>query len=582
MVGNTRLYIALSASISQNALFWSLDTNVHGLIDVSHRFKFHDVRHLASVVESRERKNLHAARSIQSKFTELIYKHFTTGSYNSIESYMQAVVSSSSIIESEAQQSKLLRKFHFYRAFDTFYYWHLENADYNSAATISNFVQNRDKFFGDIFKQLGSAIRDVDEENTNLNDFVDTVRNIFAVDDVILWKFNPTSSFMTDVASTVTGKNINAGIQKGLIAESIKSRRTIYYPNLRNVPNYLDLVQHSEVVQERGWKGSIVCPLHFSKNLVGVIGLYSKHDLIFSKIEISLILYLLANLSKRMSRELFGSTGESDRNSDFSIEKLQRLAPTIYAGTKNSYRLHSIKNKLKHLGDVLDAIQPIIPHKKESFGIDYREKVSVLHTQVGLAYEELETCLQIGSDKLIDKHKSVRIHSIVDEIRKMLINHPSVKDITRSLVVKYNRDATIVGDSVSLENAIYNVVENSFYFLDKSFFSKRESLIEVEFDQQETMLVISITDNAYGMSNEEFDNCKALYYSGETKSGSGVGLWMTERIMHEHFGEIEIVSSDFEGTNIKLLLPIEDSGDLKKQDKYSKLLTIPRPASKSK
>lgn len=530
---------------------------MYGLIDISHRYNFHNKTHLSSIISSSDNLENAKAKKIQSAFTKLLYNYFTHEGYTSIEEYVQKVVNSYTEVSQEAAWDLDLREIQFLRVYDTFYYWRTKEDTADIAEAVSRFVTNRNDTFGEIFLHLGSSIRDVDEDNTDLNVFVNVVSNIFAVDDVVLWKFNPTNKYLVNIASTMVEKT-NATINKGIVAQAINNRRAVYFPNIRNESNYLDKVQHPDTVLEHKWKGVLVCPLHFSKNLVGVIGLYSKHNLLFSKIETSLLLYLFANLSKRIGREVFGATGSPDTTDTLTPERLLSIAPALYVGMKSTYRLHSIKNKIRDIGTLLEELKPNVI-KTDGTTINWQEKVDKMRIDTSEVFRELEDCIQVGSDN-VKRHKLTKVHYLAKKIQSMVINHNSEVEINRTISLDYNKDSRLIADVISVEQAVYNVIENAFFFLSRDFLYRRQPEINVHVSQEEKWLELTVRDNANGMTSEERENCRKLYFSGERKNGSGLGLWMTERIVNEHFGTFEVNSNHGDGTDCLIRLPLEKIG----------------------
>ncbi len=65
---------------------------------------------------------------------------------------------------------------------------------------------------------------------------------------------------------------------------------------------------------------------------------------------------------------------------------------------------------------------------------------------------------------------------------------------------------------------------------------------------------IDLTDTGEGMTPEVLAKCFNVYYSTK-RSGTGLGLPTTRRIVEEHGGSIEIQSESGHGTNVILRLP---------------------------
>ncbi len=67
--------------------------------------------------------------------------------------------------------------------------------------------------------------------------------------------------------------------------------------------------------------------------------------------------------------------------------------------------------------------------------------------------------------------------------------------------------------------------------------------------------VLTITDTGVGMSPEDVEHCFDAYFSTK-KSGTGLGLATTRRIIQEHEGTIAVVSEPGRGTSFRIVLPL--------------------------
>ena len=76
--------------------------------------------------------------------------------------------------------------------------------------------------------------------------------------------------------------------------------------------------------------------------------------------------------------------------------------------------------------------------------------------------------------------------------------------------------------------------------------------------QREEALLIEVIDTGTGIAPEELARIFRVYYSTK-KSGSGLGLPTTRRIVHEHGGALNVESDVGKGTRFTIALPlIED------------------------
>ena len=75
---------------------------------------------------------------------------------------------------------------------------------------------------------------------------------------------------------------------------------------------------------------------------------------------------------------------------------------------------------------------------------------------------------------------------------------------------------------------------------------------------QSESILIEVIDKGHGMSEEIKSRLFTPYFTTK-KSGLGLGLSLTQRIIHGHGGRINVVSSPGTGTRMSVVIPTGDS-----------------------
>ncbi len=104
-------------------------------------------------------------------------------------------------------------------------------------------------------------------------------------------------------------------------------------------------------------------------------------------------------------------------------------------------------------------------------------------------------------------------------------------------------------DSGAFRQAVLNLVVNARQAMPDG----GELIVRVE--RQGNFVELSVTDTGVGMTPEDLERCFELYYSTK-KSGTGLGLSTTRRIVEEHDGTITVVSEKGRGTSFSIVLPL--------------------------
>jgi signal transduction histidine kinase len=86
-------------------------------------------------------------------------------------------------------------------------------------------------------------------------------------------------------------------------------------------------------------------------------------------------------------------------------------------------------------------------------------------------------------------------------------------------------------------------------------------LIKVELKHLDTEIVISVIDNGCGIPKENLDRMGEPFFTTK-QFGTGLGLLVTNFIIKEHGGKLNINSTVGKGSQFDVLLPITQQGQL--------------------
>ena len=110
---------------------------------------------------------------------------------------------------------------------------------------------------------------------------------------------------------------------------------------------------------------------------------------------------------------------------------------------------------------------------------------------------------------------------------------------------------TVIGNSYLLTTAFVNLIENNC-----KYSSNQTSSVLIAYWEQ--WAIIRLSDTGVGMSDTDKENLFTLFYRGENKNiapGNGIGMALTQKIIHLHKGELTVSSHKDEGTTFVVKLP---------------------------
>ena len=144
----------------------------------------------------------------------------------------------------------------------------------------------------------------------------------------------------------------------------------------------------------------------------------------------------------------------------------------------------------------------------------------------------------------------VSINAIVRESLAFL--QPEIND--RDVIVQEELGEglpLIPANMDQLKQAFYNLIKNAVHALPHG------GILRVTTSRSDTHLQVSFEDNGTGISVEDMAHITEPYFTRK-KNGTGLGLFIVQRILHEHGGLLELLSEPGRGTTARILLPLAE------------------------
>jgi two-component system sensor histidine kinase ArlS len=149
--------------------------------------------------------------------------------------------------------------------------------------------------------------------------------------------------------------------------------------------------------------------------------------------------------------------------------------------------------------------------------------------------------------------KPIRIDEILLDARHQVQQaNPNYKiDIHFEKVFESDNQICINGNEYLLKVAFANLFDNGCKFSEK-----HQSVVSTIFDNKK--IILKFSDKGIGITEIDLKNIFTPFYRGENQKygdGNGIGLSLTQKIIHLHKGTISIVSQKDEGTTFTVELP---------------------------
>ena len=216
-----------------------------------------------------------------------------------------------------------------------------------------------------------------------------------------------------------------------------------------------------------------------------------------------------------------------------NMEKENKLRDSLFKLT------HEIKNPIAVCKGYLDMLN-----------LDNREKSE---KYINIIKSEMDRSLNIMNDfmecsKIKISKEIFDMTMLLDDIYdsfKLLI---SDKKIEFSYENEYE-DIYVLGDFNRLKQVFVNIIKNSIESIASS------GIINIKVKVLDNQVVVTVEDNGEGMTKDELDNIKEMFYSTK-KNGTGLGVALSNEIVIAHSGELNYSSVKDSGTVCTVTLPL--------------------------
>ena len=233
---------------------------------------------------------------------------------------------------------------------------------------------------------------------------------------------------------------------------------------------------------------------------------------------------------------------ESVRRIENEIELSRRLAAI---GRLTSGVAHEVKNPINAIVVHLELLR----EKMRDIDPDARRHMDI----IGREIHRLDRVVQV----LVDFNRPVELRLADFDLRKLiedvtLLASPEAARQGVKLETKLgNNSLPVRADSDLIKQALLNVILNGVQAMNEG------GVLNITARQQDGAASIEVHDEGGGIPPEVRDKVFNLYFTTK-KTGSGIGLAMSYRVLQLHNGAIDFVTEMGHGTTFRLFLPLAD------------------------
>ena len=257
----------------------------------------------------------------------------------------------------------------------------------------------------------------------------------------------------------------------------------------------------------------------------------------------SLMYFTIENPDVKMVKELEVAKNEAEKANHAKSEFLSSM----------SHELRTPLNAIVCFSELLESKEGLDSESKDFA----RDIVSASHNLLDLVSGVLDISkIEAGKMELINKEYNS--FELFNSLSTMVIPRIGDKPIDFKTVIASDIPPVLKGDTGKLKQIILNLLTNAVKYTDKGFIKYRVECIN-DFKNNQTKLIITVTDTGRGIKKEDIDRLfKKFERLEEDKNtsieGTGLGLAITESLAELMGGKITVISDYGKGSTFKFVV----------------------------
>lgn len=330
-----------------------------------------------------------------------------------------------------------------------------------------------------------------------------------------------------DIFEITKNNQINNLSKSNLSNLLIKSKNTIKTQSVsahsEKLNKYFN-IEFSSLNNNNTYLGTLILFKDITQHMEDMQTIKDKQDSLMESERLASLGQLIGGIAHNLKTPIMSISGAAEgltdlvKEYDLSIENPNVNFEDHHAIAKDmSVWIDKIKDYTKYMSDVITAVkgQAVALSETENISFDLEELV-----------------------KRID----------------ILMKH-ELKNAIIYLNVHMNTNSKLIihGDVNSLVQVINNMISNAI----QAYNGKTEQEINLDFNQDDKNLIISIEDHASGLPQKVKDKLFKEMITTKGKNGTGLGLYMSYSTIKAHFnGNITFETEEGKGTKFNIILPV--------------------------
>ncbi len=211
---------------------------------------------------------------------------------------------------------------------------------------------------------------------------------------------------------------------------------------------------------------------------------------------------------------------------------------------------HELRTPLTSIKAYTDALKDMVEGEEKQ---EFLEVVEEESDRLLKLIDDLLNLSKIQSGEIDLERETFHMLELIEEV---IANQQITTDDHELILEDETERDQVYADRSKIEEVLDNLIGNAVKY------SPDGGDVVTRVDNDENYLRVSVSDSGIGLTEEEQEKIFDQFYRGATANraqiqGTGLGLTITKNIIDSHGGEIDVESTEGEGTTFTVQLPLE-------------------------
>jgi signal transduction histidine kinase len=249
---------------------------------------------------------------------------------------------------------------------------------------------------------------------------------------------------------------------------------------------------------------------------------------------------------------------ELKKLNDQLLEELAQKEHFATLGQKSAELMHDLRNPLTAVLGYVELLSDELRNARQNMGDRWLETMEYIDA----TEKSVNRCKDLADMwlSLVRKDRGGASPVVACQLVQDIARDVEKRAAARGVTIALECEATqclVDADAVQLGRALQNIVANALEAV-----SDGTGLIRIACTGDENSVTIRVEDNGCGMEPEQIGRLFEPYFTTKKATGTGLGLFITKKVIENHRGSIQLRSKVGEGTMVTVRLPVLKKADV--------------------